>query len=232
MKVVISLSGGMDSTTVVGLCHHLGHEIIPVMFSYGSKHNPYENEAAVKVAGYYGLREIHKIDLTEAMAGFKSNLLKSGGDIPEGHYESESMSATVVPGRNTIFLSMLMGYAESIGAEAVAIGVHAGDHHIYPDCRPEFIQAMMDVYKAATEGKVALLAPFLYDNKTSILEQGYSYEKPAPYALTRTCYKDQPVSCGKCGSCQERLEAYRNFGIDDPIQYETREALPKEDTDV
>ncbi len=232
MKVVVSLSGGMDSTTVVGHMLDLGHEVIPVTFTYGSKHNPYENAAAEAVATFYNLPEIKVIDLSQAMADFKSNLLKSGGDIPEGHYEADNMTATVVPGRNTIFLSMLMGFAQSIEADAVAIGVHAGDHHIYPDCRPEYIMHMIKVYEAATEGKVRLLAPFLYDNKTIILQHGYGYDVPAPYHLTRTCYKDQPVSCGKCGSCQERLEAFRNIGLNDPIAYESREELPKEGDNV
>lgn len=229
MKVIVSLSGGMDSTTVAAMYNHLGHEVIPVMFTYGSKHNKYEEAAVQAIVDYFDFEPLRIINLEEAMAAFKSDLLKTGGEIPEGHYEAESMSATVVPGRNSIFATILMGLAQSLGADAVALGVHSGDHHIYPDCRPHFIWAMMDVYAVATEGKVALLAPFLYDNKTSVLKQGYEYFPAAPYHLTRTCYKDQPISCGRCGSCQERLEAFRNIGKEDPIPYVTRDALPKED---
>lgn len=229
MKVVVSLSGGMDSTTVAGHYLDQGAEVIPVSFSYGSKHNAYENKAAMDVATYYGLPAIKQINLTEAMGNFKSDLLKTGGEIPEGHYEAKSMSATVVPGRNTIFAAMLMGFAQSVEADVVALGVHAGDHHIYPDCRPDFIWHMQGVYFEATEGKVSLEAPFLHATKADILRIGYTHRRQAPYYLTRTCYKDQPISCGLCGSCQERLEAFQLIGREDPIEYENRGLFAKEE---
>lgn len=163
---------------------------------------------------------IHAFNLTEVMQGFKSNLLLSGEEIPEGHYNDETMKKTVVPGRNMIFISIMAGYAESVGADTVALGVHAGDHHIYPDCREEFISSVNATVGLSTDGKVKVIAPFQHYDKYDILKIGYGLSPVVPYHLTRTCYKDQLHSCGKCGSCQERLEAFGKLMIKDPIQYQ------------
>ncbi len=216
-KVVMALSGGMDSATLLAWLIHQGYEVECISFQYGSKHQEYENEAAIRVAAFYEA-PLHVVDLSAAMSGFKSNLLKTGGAIPEGHYTDASMSATVVPARNMIFLSILAGMAESIGAQHVVVGIHSGDHAIYPDCRPLFFSAMDDAIDAATDGKVGMMAPFINWDKTKILE--YGIPAHVPYQYTRTCYKDQPLSCGQCGSCVERLEAFTNIGSADPIEYE------------
>jgi 7-cyano-7-deazaguanine synthase len=216
-KIAISLSGGMDSATLLAYYHNKKYKIIPVFFDYGSKHNQYEAESAVKLANYYGY-VLRFIPLGFIGETFKSNLLKTGGEIPEGHYEDKSMTLTVVPGRNMIFISILMGLAWSLEATKIAIGVHAGDHAIYPDCRPQFISDMKEAVKFGSDHKVYLEAPFLFINKTEILRMGI--ELAVPYHLTRTCYKSQPLSCGKCGSCVERLESFAKFGLKDPILYE------------
>lgn len=216
-KVIMALSGGMDSSTLLAWLLDQGYEVEAVSFSYGSKHNQYERQCAIDFAAHYGI-VLHHIDLTDIMAGFKSNLLKTGGDIPEGHYTDASMSATVVPGRNIIFLSCLTGLAWSRDASHIAIGIHSGDHAIYPDCRPEFYDSMNKAIKAGTDGRVDIIAPFLTWDKTRILEWGIPHK--VPYELTRTCYKDQPLSCGACGSCVERLEAFTAIGIKDPVEYE------------
>lgn len=220
-KVLISLSGGMDSVTLLGFLLASDYEVEAVGFTYGSKHNHYENEAALKAAEFYGV-PFELLDLSEAFAGISSALMKTGGDIPEGHYEAESMKQTVVPGRNMIFISILAGIAESRGCGKVAVGVHSGDHAIYPDCRPGFIHAMSTAVSRATDGKVDLIAPFLGDDKGSIIKKGLGFLPPVPYDLTRTCYKDQEKACGVCGSCTERLEAFEANGIPDPIEYEER----------
>ena len=226
MKALVSLSGGMDSTTVLAeaIDTYGAVEVGAVGFTYGSKHNFYENAAARKIAWNYGV-PFELLDLSTVMKGFKSNLMKSGGDIPEGHYESESMSQTVVPGRNIIFISILSGLAWSNEYEEIWLGLHAGDHAIYEDCRPAFFHSMNAAVVNGTGERVSLRAPFLHGNKQTIIRRGLKLD--VPYHLTRTCYKDQEVACGKCGSCQERLEAFDANVIDDPIEYVSRQILAK-----
>lgn len=217
-KIVLSLSGGMDSATLAALYSHEGFDVHPVFFDYGSKHGPYEKRAAIAFCQRYGLMDLKVVDLHFMNSLFKSNLLMSGEEIPEGYYTDANMSQTVVPSRNMIFASILAGYAESIDSTIVALGVHSGDHAIYPDCRPEFVRAMSAAICSATDGKVALYAPFLLMDKAQILRIGQGLH--LDYSLTRTCYKNQELSCGKCGSCQERLEAFKAIGEIDPVRYE------------
>lgn len=223
----MGLSGGMDSSTLLGYLLEEGFDVHCCLFQYGSKHSAYEGRSALAVAQYYAQNgysaniHLQEFDLRQVMSQFHSALLLSGGAIPEGHYNDESMKKTVVPGRNLIFISVMAGLAESIDAQYVALGIHAGDHHIYPDCRPEFISAANATVYRSTEGKVHVSSPFAHMNKKTILQLGYSLHIKVPYGLTRTCYKNQSVACGKCGSCQERLEAFKLLDITDPIQYET-----------
>lgn len=221
MKIVLALSGGLDSSTLCGYYLEKGYEVVPVGFKYGSKHNIYENEAADKVAQYFGLEKPVLLELDFIGKLFKSDLLLAGGEIPEGHYTDQSMSSTVVPARNLIFASIVAGYAESIEANTISLGVHGGDHHIYPDCRPTFVSALNTTVMLATDGKVRVDAPFLYSSKGDIIRMGLALNNiKVPYHLTRTCYKEQELACGKCGSCVERLEAFKEVGVPDPIQYE------------
>jgi 7-cyano-7-deazaguanine synthase len=215
----------MDSVTLLAkVISEVGKENVQAVgFSYSSKHNRYEHEAAWKVTAHYGV-SYRLIDLSGVMDGFKSNLLQSGGPIPEGHYEAESMRQTVVPGRNTIFTAILAGLAESSGIGAVYLGIHAGDHHIYADCRPEWFYSMRDVVRDSSDGKVHLRAPYLFMNKSAIIKEGLALA--VPYQLTRTCYKAQPIACGRCGSCRERLGAFKDNGVADPIEYEYRHPDP------
>lgn len=216
-SVVIALSGGMDSASLVGLALSHNTAVTAVSFVYGSKHNKYEREAAETFCQYFQINLL-KIDLSPAFTQIESNLMKTGGEIPEGHYEDENMKLTVVPNRNMIMSSVLAGIAVSKGIEAIGLGVHSGDHAIYPDCRPEFIAALQATIRIATDQmEFQVWAPFIELNKTDILSIGYNIG--VPYGLTRTCYKDQPFSCGKCGSCTERLEAFQNIGKRDPVLY-------------
>lgn len=226
LKALVSLSGGMDSAVVLARCvaQHGEDHVQAVGFTYGSKHNAYEWPKAQALAKHYGAG-YHLIDLTAVMREFASDLLKTGGEVPEGHYEAESMRRTVVPFRNGIFTAVLAGLAESLGAGEVWLGVHAGDHHIYPDCRPEFVYSMNHAVCHGTDHKVMLWAPFQGKTKAEILKVGLALG--VPFRLTRTCYCDQPVACGRCGSCQERLEAFAKNGVEDPLEYESRELLPK-----
>lgn len=224
---VIGLSGGMDSATLLGYLIEQGFdEIHCCNFQYGSKHNEYEMNAYISLINYYNERGFklhsHIIDVSASFKSFESNLLKTGGEIPEGHYEAENMKQTVVPGRNMIFASIMAGLAESKGAEVVVLGVHSGDHAIYPDCRASFIYRLNQTIQESSDHKVSVIAPFIDTDKFGILKAGYSYRILTPYYLTRTCYKDQQTSCGKCGSCRERLEAFEKICIADPIEYENR----------
>lgn len=216
-RVVLALSGGVDSSTLLSYYLNLGVEIYPITFEYASKHNKYERLAAEFIAKFYQLKSTN-IFLPFIGDLFVSNLLKTGGEIPEGYYTDKNMSQTVVPARNVIFISIMMGIAWSVEADIIAIGVHSGDHTIYGDCRPGFISAMNAAVIQASDDKVHLEAPFLYYDKTQIIKLGL--QLLTPYELTRTCYKEQEYACGKCGSCQERLEAFQNLNIIDPIKYE------------
>lgn len=214
MKTVLALSGGLDSTCLLAKCISNGHAVHPVIFSYGSKHNKYENQAAQSVCDFYELKPTF-LDLTALMRDFKSNLLLSGGKIPEGHYADETMKKTVVPGRNLIFISILAGLAESIDTDIVALAVHSGDHAIYPDCRPEFIARAAEAVMHSSDYKVSIYTPFLHIDKGEVLREGLYYK--APIHLTRTCYKNQPIPCGACGACVERAEAFESCNTNDPV---------------
>ncbi len=217
-KVVMALSGGLDSTTMLAYLINLGYEVECINFIYGSQHNKYEIDCAQKITKYYNV-PYKLFDLTSAFSGFKSNLLLDNNkEIPEGHYEDESMSKTVVPGRNSIFAMVLMGYAESVGAGKIALGVHRGDHASYPDCRLEYIKALDTLVYLASDKKIEVISPFVDIDKIKICKRGI--ELKVPFQFTRTCYKNSELSCGKCGSCTERLEAFKLNGIPDPIQYE------------
>lgn len=216
-NVVLSLSGGLDSSTLLGYLIHQGMKPYCVSFTYGSKHNKYENKAAKDVANFYDVSLI-ELDLSVVFGNFKSDLLLNGGNIPEGHYTDKTMGATVVPSRNIIFLSILSGLAWTVGAPYIAIGIHAGDHAIYPDCSTEFYKAMDSALYLGTDKKVQMIAPFVNIDKKEVVRTGYSLG--VPFQLTRTCYKDQEIACGKCGSCVERLESFEGIGVIDPIIYE------------
>jgi 7-cyano-7-deazaguanine synthase len=218
-KALVCLSGGMDSATLLGVWHREEYEVQAISFTYGSKHGNWEMYAARNLALHYKVRW-SLIDLKNVFAEMKSSLLMAGGPIPEGHYTDPTMSQTVVPGRNMIFASILAGIAWSRGIPTIGLGVHSGDHPIYPDCRPAFVDAVCNAIAYATDDNVILEAPFLGLDKAEILNLGRQVE--VPYELTRTCYKDQAVACGVCGSCRERLEAFARNGLEDPLPYEAQ----------
>lgn len=211
--VLVSLSGGVDSTTLLGtlLARPYNKAVQAVGFNYGSKHNEYELAAAQQIAQHYNT-PFRIIDLRQTMADFASDLLLTGGDIPEGHYTDKSMAATVVPARNLIFASILAGLADSIGANYIALGMHAGDHAIYPDCRPDFVCSLRETVRLATDGRVSVHAPFLHWTKTQIV--GTAVALNVPLHLTRSCYKAQAEPCGVCGTCVERAEAFAAAGLE------------------
>jgi 7-cyano-7-deazaguanine synthase len=156
---------------------------------------------------------------------FASNLLRSGGEIPEGHYAAANMKQTVVPFRNAIMLSIACGWAESVGAEGLVIAAHAGDHTIYPDCREDFMHAMGEAMRLGTYAGVQLLRPFIALSKGQIAAEGARLG--VDFARTWSCYKGGAVHCGRCGTCVERREALALAGLADPTHYEQTPPLPE-----
>lgn len=223
MKVCVLLSGGMDSVTVFYQALR-SHEVAACLsFDYGSKHNACEIPFA-KLHSDRNQVPHHVVPLDFMDHLFKSDLLKSGGDIPDGHYAEESMKRTVVPFRNGIMLSIAAGFAESIGAEAVVIAAHSGDHAIYPDCREPFMRSMGEAIREGSYARVELLRPFIDMDKAGIARCGA--ELCVDFENTWSCYKGGSIHCGVCGTCVERREAFLLAGIPDPTVYDQTPPLP------
>jgi len=216
MKVCVLLSGGMDSVTVLYEAVHTHKVVACLSFDYGSKHNDREITFAKLHAERHGIVH-HTVSLDFMDHLFKSDLLRSGGDIPEGHYAEESMKQTVVPFRNGIMLAVATGFAESVEAEGVVIAAHSGDHAIYPDCREPFMQAMGDAMQYGTYLNMELLRPFIDKDKAAIAKRGL--ELGIDFTETWSCYKGGEIHCGVCGTCVERREAFQLAGVDDPTRY-------------
>jgi len=223
MKVCVLLSGGMDS--VAAFYEVLGqHEVAACLsFDYGAKHNSREIPFAKLHADRNGvLHQVIPLDFINRL--FKSDLLESGGAIPDGHYAEASMKQTVVPFRNGIMLAIATGYAESVDAEALVIAAHSGDHAIYPDCREPFMQAMATAMGEGTYAKIQLLRPFIATDKAGIATRGTGLG--IDFSETWSCYKGGEIHCGVCGTCVERREAFILAGLPDPTVYEQTPALP------
>jgi len=214
--VVVVFSGGMDSFTVLHRALKEGYKVSAVTFNYGQRHIK-EIEYAKYVSMDLGIP--HKIvDIETINQLLQGSSLTSNIDIPEGHYAEDIMKSTVVPNRNMILLSLAVGYAISIGASKVFYGAHAGDHAIYPDCRPEFVERLNEVSAIANYQPVEIVTPYLYLDKGAILADGL--RMGLDYMQTWTCYNGRDKACGKCGACTERLEAFATNNIQDPLVYE------------
>jgi len=224
MKVVVLCSGGMDSVTALHWAR-VHHAVTAVLsFDYGAKHNHREIPFALEHARKIGApHQVIPLDFIGKY--FVSDLLQSGGDIPEGHYAAENMRRTVVPFRNGIMLAAAAGFAESVGAAGLVIAAHSGDHTIYPDCREDFMRAMGDALRLGTDAGIELLRPFIALNKGQIVAEGVRLG--VDYARTWSCYKGGKVHCGKCGTCVERREAFQQAGVPDPTIYASTDPLPE-----
>lgn len=224
MKALVLLSGGMDSVTAMHWAAR-EHEIAGALsFDYGSKHNHREIPMASWQAVRLGVKhDVLALDFMGRL--FASDLLQSGGAIPDGHYADSTMKRTVVPFRNGIMLAIACGLAESRGADAVVIAVHGGDHAIYPDCREPFMQAMAGAMRHGTYAGIGLLRPFIDCDKAEIVRRGVALG--VDYAHTWSCYKGGDVHCGTCGTCVERREAFHLAGARDPTAYASSGAPPE-----
>tara|TARA_B100000989_G_scaffold137971_1_gene102551 strand:+ start:9043 stop:10131 length:1089 start_codon:yes stop_codon:yes gene_type:complete len=243
MRAIMSLSGGMDSTCLLLRLLKEGYRVTCVSYEYGQKHR-IEIDKAVSNVEYLSSKghEIdHKvIDLTSAMAAFRSALTDSEINVPEGFYEKEQMKSTFVPNRNAIFSSILYGTALSIATEEntdvkISLGVHSGDHAIYPDCRPDFYEALERAFKLGNwnSEKISFELPYIDGDKVTILRDAMLSCKKLNLDFdlilknTITSYNPNPqgISSGKSGSDVERILAFHEIGRKDPITY----ALPWED---
>lgn len=215
MDSVIIYSGGLDSTTL--LYEERERIALAVTFDYGSNHAAREIACARWHCQHLGI-EYLVIDLAFIGKYFASSLTAGADAIPEGNYDDENMRSTVVPFRNGIMLSVACGLAESRGLKRVLIANHGGDHAIYPDCRPEFIKAMDEAMTAGTYEGVQLVAPYTNITKGDIVKKGIALG--IDYGKTYSCYRGKERHCGRCGTCQERKEAFAEAGIIDPTNYE------------
>lgn len=215
-KAVVIYSGGMDSFTLLNRVIKDGYDVYALTFNYGQKH---VKEVKVASTVCQQLNVPHKIlDISPINQLMQSSSLVGSIDVPEGHYEADNMKSTMVPNRNMILLSLAIGYAVDIEASKVYYGAHAGDHAIYPDCRPEFVHAMNDVAQIANYEPITIETPYLNSSKGEILKDGLGMN--LTYEHTWTCYNGREKACGKCGACVERLEAFADNNATDPVEYE------------
>lgn len=218
-SVVMCFSGGLDSTV---LLYHLRADpsierVRCLSVNYGQRHSR-ELLAATEIARLAGVE--HKIidlrSVQQLMLG--SSQTDSAVEVPEGHYAQENMKLTVVPNRNMILMALAAAWAISTKSDYIAIGAHAGDHAIYPDCREGFMQGMSATLSVCDYHPVQLWRPFIHWNKTQIATRGWDLR--APLHLSWTCYKGGEKHCGRCGSCSERKESFRDSHVKDPTEYE------------
>lgn len=222
-KAVIIFSGGLDSTTCMGMALERGYELLPITFDYGQKHH-IEIENARSVAEYYGVTKQHKVIKLGFLRDFGGSALTDESiEVPVGENEASEIPVTYVPGRNLLFLSIATSYAEASGADAIYIGVNALDYSGYPDCRPAFIHKFEEVIALATkvgiEGEsVQIATPLIELSKADIVREGVRLK--VPYHLTTSCYNGRAEACGVCDSCRLRLKGFADAGLKDPIAYE------------
>lgn len=220
-KAVVILSGGLDSTTCMGIAKDQGYELYPITFDYGQRHR-IELENARKVAEFYGVADRHKVIGLGFLRDFGGSALTDDAIEVPREMDETVIPVTYVPGRNLLFLSIATSYAEVTGADAIYIGVNALDYSGYPDCRPEFIAKVEDVIRYATkagaEGKtIRIETPLIHWTKADIIREGMRLD--VPYKLTTSCYNGEEEACGECDSCRLRLKGFADAGLTDPIPY-------------
>ncbi len=216
VKSLVVFSGGLDSTV---LLYHLkaeGKDVRALSVNYGQRHGV-ELERAKEICGDIGVAW-DLIDLSAAGPLLGASALTNRNiAVPDGHYAKETMKQTVVPNRNMILIALATARAIAVGAEEVAYAAHHGDHAIYPDCRPEFAEAMDGAIRLADWSQVTLSRPFVRLSKSDIVRLGAVLG--VPFAKTWSCYKGGDAHCGRCGTCIERREAFFLADVEDPTEY-------------
>lgn len=224
-RAVVLVSGGLDSATTLAIARHQGFECFSIAFDYGQRHR-FELDAAKRVAAAAGVRRhiVVPIDLR----AFGGSALTADLAVPKDRSDSEmeaGIPITYVPARNTVFLALALGWAETLEANHLFIGVNAVDYSGYPDCRPAFIDSFEKLANLATKSGVEgtawqVHAPLISLSKAEIIRRGLALG--VDYSLTHSCYDPSPDghSCGHCDSCQLRLKGFAEVGCPDPIRYQ------------
>lgn len=218
METIVICSGGLDSVSLAHRVAAEGRLRGLLSFDYGQRH---AKEVAFAARCAARLKVPHRaIDIRGVGAALTGSALTDAVEVPDGHYAEETMKLTIVPNRNAIMLAIAFGLAAAERAGAVAAAVHGGDHFIYPDCRPGFIDAFQAMQDRALEGvaEIALETPYLNLTKADIVADGARHG--TPFAETWSCYKGGARHCGRCGTCVERREAFHLAGVSDPTEYE------------
>ncbi|MDP6625022.1 MAG: 7-cyano-7-deazaguanine synthase QueC [Nitrospinota bacterium] len=225
LKAVVLLSGGIDSTTTLAIAKNQGYQVFAITFNYGQRHSVELDRAAI-IAERFKTEKHIVIDID--LRKFGGSALTDNVPVPKDRGEkeiSQGIPPTYVPARNTIFLSLALGWAEIINAEDIFIGVNAIDYSGYPDCRPEYIEAFQKMSslatRAAVEGnsKIKIQTPLINMSKSEIIKKGS--ELCVDFSLTHSCYDPLPSGnpCGRCDSCLLRLKGFEEASIKDPLKY-------------
>ncbi|CAB4138302.1 COG0603 Predicted PP-loop superfamily ATPase [uncultured Caudovirales phage] len=215
MRSIVVHSGGLDSSVILTeeVATFGPSNVLSIGFDYGQRHRK-ELAAAQALCKHLGC-ERREIDISSLSQVLKGSALTDAVSVPHGHYAAENMKLTIVPNRNAIMANIAIAAAVSFGCDRVCLGIHAGDHAIYPDCRPEFLDAMNRLAEIANDHRVEIVAPILRMNKAEVVAIGI--RNGTRFDLTWTCYEGGDAPCGKCGSCVERAEAFAANGISDPL---------------
>lgn len=217
-KVVIILSGGLDSSVLLHSFHKQGFELRALSINYGQRHAlelEYARDQAELAKVPWKLVDLSA--LSEVLPGSSQTDIRV--PVPHGHYAEESMKQTIVPNRNMILLSVAIGHAVAHKFDAVAYAAHAGDHAIYPDCRKPFVEAMRVAAGLCDWREISILSPFINMNKADIVSEGSKLG--VDFTQTYSCYEGGELHCGKCGTCVERKEAFQLAGVTDPTTYQS-----------
>jgi 7-cyano-7-deazaguanine synthase len=221
-KTILIYSGGVDSTTLLYFLLSQGHEVNALGVNYGQRHLK-ELDAAQEICASLGI-DFRVADLSSLKPLLTGSALTSEQiTVPKGHYASDSMKITVVPNRNMLMLAVAIAWAISSRYDSVAYAAHAGDHAIYPDCRPEFVRALEEAARLCHYDPIEILTPFIHKTKAEIVKIGHDLK--VPFHLTWSCYCGQEIHCGKCGTCTERAEAFMLAHVPDPTRYASTPAL-------
>lgn len=216
MKTILIYSGGLDSTVLLYKLKAEGRDVKALSINYGQRHSK-ELTFAAKNCLELGVE--HKVvdlsSLKPLLGG--SSQTDTSVEVPEGHYAAENMKLTVVPNRNMLMLSVAGAWAIAEKADTIAYAAHSGDHAIYPDCREEFVDALNKALALADWHTVQVERPFISISKAAIVKVGSQLN--VPFENAYSCYKGGDVQCGRCGTCVERVNAFREAGVVDPTEY-------------